>query len=56
MNEDSVIIADKMKALFKDIADPDQQPMQFLYQVKLARYELYLDSLNRTETEIANSD
>ena len=49
-------IADKMKAIFKDIANPDQQPQQFLYQVKLARYELYLESLTGKETESTESN
>lgn len=38
-------IVDKLREMFGDhIADPDVFPKQFEYQVKMARYELQLES------------
>lgn len=42
--EDLVAIAKKLTELFEDrIADPEVFPQIFAYQVKLAKYQLFLD-------------
>jgi hypothetical protein len=46
------IILEKMEQMFGDrVADPNQHPKQFFYQVSLAKYELALEQAQNAKNE-----